>query len=68
VFSENGHYERQVLLDHPVDECLMGVMLMAVVRNCEFYRSALRDFGHLAGLVAGNNMTPEKKFAYDFLF
>ena len=60
--SEDGHYEREVLLDHPLDECLMGVMLMAVVRNCEFYRPALGDFRHLVGLVVVNNIILWRRF------
>lgn len=64
MFSEDGHYEREVLLDHPLDECLMGVMLMAVVRNCEFYRPALRDFRHLLGLVVGNNIILWRMFIF----
>lgn len=51
-----------MLLDHPLDECLMGVMVMAVVRNCEFHRSALSDFRHLVGLVVDNNIILERRF------
>jgi len=51
-----------VLFDDPLDECLVGMLLLAIVGDCVFQRlvySLHRDFSHLDGLVVDTVM-PEK--------
>jgi hypothetical protein len=40
VLLKNGYSKRQVLLNDPVDECLVRVLLLAIVGDREFQRSA----------------------------
>jgi hypothetical protein len=40
VLLEDGHGNWEVLLDDPLDECLMGVLLLAILGDCVFQRLA----------------------------
>lgn len=54
MFLEDGHGGRQVVLDNPLDECLVGAVLPAIVGDCVFQglASVCRSgFGHLDGSV-----------------
>lgn len=61
VLFKDGYSERQMLLDDPVDECLVGVLLLTIVGDCEFHRSAFWDFGHLPCVLV-YSIWPEKIF------
>ena len=48
-----------MLLDDPLDKCLMGMLLLAIVGECEFQRltSLLHwDFSHFDGAVVVNTV------------
>jgi hypothetical protein len=54
VLLEDGHGNWEVLLDDPLDECLMSVLGLAIVGECVFQRltsSLHRGFSHLNGFV-----------------
>ena len=48
-----------MLLDDPVNECLVRVLLLTIVGNCEFHRSASWHFRHLYSVLV-YSIWPEK--------
>jgi hypothetical protein len=60
---EDGHSYWEVLLDDPLDKCLVGLVLLAIVSKCVFQRLAAAlhwDFGHLDALVADTLISVRK--------
>ncbi len=54
MLLEDRHGDWEVLVDDPLDECLVGVLLLAIVGECIFHPWACvlhRGFGHLDDLV-----------------
>jgi len=54
MLLEHRHGKWKMLLDHPLDECLMGALLLPIVGDCVFQRLASllhNDFSHLDGFV-----------------
>jgi hypothetical protein len=64
VLLEDWYGNWELLLNDPLDECLMGMLLLAIVSECVFQRLASslhRDFSHLDCLVM-DNVASENNF------